>query len=88
MSNPDFQWTLPIFLKVLSTVLSSLAGVLIFLAFLTRFNQWLKMRSNKSKILGFFHPNCDAGAGGEKVLWSAVAAVQRAGALSKKDKPV
>ena len=41
-----------------------------------------KLTSYKSKIgqpdckvIGFFHPNCDAGAGGEKVLWSAVAAL-------------
>ena len=70
-------------LRVLATVLSSLLGVLLFLVFLTRVNQWLKMRSNKTKVIGFFHPNCDAGAGGEKVLWSAVAAVQRDRALSK-----
>ena len=62
-------------LRVFGTVFTTIFGVVIFLAFLTRLNQWLKMRANSTKILGFFHPNCDAGAGGEKVLWSAVAAV-------------
>ena len=30
---------------------------------------------NRIKVIGFFHPNCDAGAGGEKVLWQAVKAL-------------
>jgi len=34
-----------------------------------------KFDNDCSRIIGFFHPNCDAGAGGEKVLWSAVAAI-------------
>ena len=30
-------------------------------------------RSNKNPLLiGFFHPNCSAGGGGERVLWSVV----------------
>lgn len=37
-----------------------------------------------TKIISFFHPNCDAGAGGEKVLWSAVAAVQNSKELEGK----
>jgi len=27
------------------------------------------------KVIAFFHPNCDAGAGGEKVLWQAIQAI-------------
>ncbi|KAI5896247.1 glycosyltransferase family 4 protein [Schizophyllum commune H4-8] len=30
-----------------------------------------------TKIIGFFHPYCNAGGGGERVLWTAVAAMQR-----------
>ncbi|PFH54018.1 glycosyltransferase family 4 protein [Amanita thiersii Skay4041] len=30
------------------------------------------------QFLGFFHPYCNAGGGGERVLWTAVAAIQRA----------
>ena len=29
----------------------------------------------ETKVIGFFHPACDAGAGGEKVLWQAVSAL-------------
>ncbi|KAL1677210.1 glycosyltransferase family 4 protein [Schizophyllum commune] len=29
-----------------------------------------------TKIVGFFHPYCNAGGGGERVLWTAVAAMQ------------
>ncbi|KAF7776779.1 CAZyme family GT4 [Agaricus bisporus var. burnettii] len=29
------------------------------------------------KLIGFFHPYCNAGGGGERVLWTAVAAMQR-----------
>ncbi|KXN82832.1 GDP-Man:Man(3)GlcNAc(2)-PP-Dol alpha-1,2-mannosyltransferase [Leucoagaricus sp. SymC.cos] len=29
------------------------------------------------KIVGFFHPYCNAGGGGERVLWTAIASMQR-----------
>ena len=28
-------------------------------------------------VVGFFHPYCNAGGGGERVLWTAVRAIQR-----------
>ncbi|KAI0345566.1 mannosyltransferase [Trametopsis cervina] len=31
----------------------------------------------QKKIVGFFHPYCNAGGGGERVLWTAVALIQR-----------
>jgi alpha-1,2-mannosyltransferase len=41
-----------------------------------RFGHFIGLRgsknSDKEKIIGFFHPSCDAGAGGEKVLWQAI----------------
>lgn len=30
-----------------------------------------------SKIIAFFHPFCNAGGGGERVLWSAIKGLQR-----------
>lgn len=30
-----------------------------------------------TKIVGFFHPYCNAGGGGERVLWTAIASIQR-----------
>ncbi|KAH7928759.1 glycosyltransferase family 4 protein [Leucogyrophana mollusca] len=31
----------------------------------------------KKKFVGFFHPYCNAGGGGERVLWAAIASIQR-----------
>ncbi|KZP13933.1 glycosyltransferase family 4 protein [Athelia psychrophila] len=31
----------------------------------------------QKRILGFFHPYCNAGGGGERVLWTAIAMIQR-----------
>ncbi|KAG6337390.1 hypothetical protein ID866_1713 [Astraeus odoratus] len=33
--------------------------------------------STKYKFVGFFHPYCNAGGGGERVLWTAIAHIQR-----------
>ncbi|GLB38552.1 putative ALG11 mannosyltransferase N-terminus [Lyophyllum shimeji] len=30
-----------------------------------------------TRLVGFFHPYCNAGGGGERVLWTAIAALQR-----------
>ncbi|PIL35103.1 hypothetical protein GSI_02891 [Ganoderma sinense ZZ0214-1] len=32
--------------------------------------------ASKKKIVGFFHPYCNAGGGGERVLWAAISATQ------------
>ncbi|KAF7974291.1 hypothetical protein HWV62_12432 [Athelia sp. TMB] len=32
---------------------------------------------HKKRIVGFFHPYCNAGGGGERVLWTAIAMIQR-----------
>lgn len=33
-------------------------------------------RSHKETVVGFFHPYCNSGGGGERVLWAAVSAIQ------------
>ncbi|KAI8986146.1 mannosyltransferase [Trametes punicea] len=33
--------------------------------------------ASSKKIIGFFHPYCNAGGGGERVLWAAISALQR-----------
>ncbi|EIN12293.1 UDP-Glycosyltransferase/glycogen phosphorylase [Punctularia strigosozonata HHB-11173 SS5] len=33
--------------------------------------------AGSKKIVGFFHPYCNAGGGGERVLWTAIAMLQR-----------
>jgi len=35
------------------------------------------MRQQKGTVVGFFHPYCNAGGGGERVLWAAIQAVQK-----------
>ncbi|XP_076240649.1 ALG11 alpha-1,2-mannosyltransferase [Calliopsis andreniformis] len=33
-------------------------------------------RSRKGTVVGFFHPYCNSGGGGERVLWAAISAMQ------------
>lgn len=35
-----------------------------------------KKRNCEKKIVGFFHPYCNAGGGGERVLWCAIKTLQ------------
>jgi alpha-1,2-mannosyltransferase len=35
------------------------------------------MRQQKGTVVGFFHPYCNAGGGGERVLWAAIQAIQK-----------
>ena len=35
-----------------------------------------KRFSKYDRTIGFFHPFCNSGGGGERVLWSAVKAIQ------------
>lgn len=60
--------------------------VFVFIIAITQLYSFLMLRNVKSKlptsegggvkkVIGFFHPNCDAGAGGEKVLWQAIQAL-------------
>ncbi|KAF8766849.1 GDP-Man:Man(3)GlcNAc(2)-PP-Dol alpha-1,2-mannosyltransferase-like [Argiope bruennichi] len=37
----------------------------------------ISKKKNKELNVGFFHPYCNAGGGGERVLWSAVRAIQK-----------
>ncbi|RLU19736.1 hypothetical protein DMN91_008293 [Ooceraea biroi] len=35
------------------------------------------MRQQKGTVVGIFHPYCNAGGGGERVLWAAIQAIQK-----------
>lgn len=35
-----------------------------------------RTRKTSGKVVGFFHPYCNAGGGGERVLWCAIRAIQ------------
>lgn len=52
-----------------------LLGGLIFLYLKIKF--WIQRRKDLNTFnVGFFHPYCNAGGGGERVLWTAVKALQ------------
>ncbi|KAI8816796.1 GDP-Man:Man(3)GlcNAc(2)-PP-Dol alpha-1,2-mannosyltransferase [Fimicolochytrium jonesii] len=63
------------FLAVFTAVLAVLAALILG----TLHKSSRRRRSFPTKrnpVLGFFHPYCDAGGGGERVLWSAIRAIQ------------
>ncbi|XP_032453976.1 GDP-Man:Man(3)GlcNAc(2)-PP-Dol alpha-1,2-mannosyltransferase [Nasonia vitripennis] len=70
------------FIEINELVLSSilLCGVLIPLLIITllrmRFSKNRRKRKENEITIGIFHPYCNAGGGGERVLWAAVHALQ------------
>jgi alpha-1,2-mannosyltransferase len=89
-------WSLELFLEVIACIFCTVAALIFICVVLTRISYHLEMRRQRTtngknvKIIGFFHPNCDCGAGGEMVLWTAIKALQGAyySSLNKKDKKV
>ncbi|XP_060089237.1 GDP-Man:Man(3)GlcNAc(2)-PP-Dol alpha-1,2-mannosyltransferase [Heteronotia binoei] len=81
-------WSLLRLLYSLAIPALILSGVLCIclLLFLWGVRLWLQQRKNKlippgkdgksPCVVAFFHPYCNAGGGGERVLWSALRAVQ------------
>ncbi len=80
--SKEFEWSLTLLVLIFLSTLVIFAGIIVISAIILRISTILRLREAKkkffanTKIIGFFHPNCDAGAGGEKVLWSAVQALQ------------
>ncbi|KAG2069040.1 mannosyltransferase [Suillus decipiens] len=77
-------------LILLCLLLTGLLGIIVFTAYTNELakrsaqarhaiikNLGIPITSNP-QFIGFFHPYCNAGGGGERVLWTAVAATQRA----------
>uniref|UniRef100_A0A2C9K2Q8 GDP-Man:Man(3)GlcNAc(2)-PP-Dol alpha-1,2-mannosyltransferase n=1 Tax=Biomphalaria glabrata TaxID=6526 RepID=A0A2C9K2Q8_BIOGL len=66
-------------------VLSGILFIILFTFLFFMLRTWLKKKSKvfydnegkKKRSLAFFHPYCNAGGGGERVLWVAVRAIQR-----------
>ena len=66
-------------------------GIMIFVAFVLVFSVLLiilklaalkiyfahNSKHRKAFTIGFFHPYCNAGGGGERVLWCAIKAIQK-----------
>jgi len=70
---------LALILAQLSAALALLTFILLStLVFLLRVLSRLRkqLRGSREVLVGFFHPYCNAGGGGERVLWCAVNAVQ------------
>ncbi|XP_064481709.1 GDP-Man:Man(3)GlcNAc(2)-PP-Dol alpha-1,2-mannosyltransferase-like [Ornithodoros turicata] len=52
-------------------------GILLLFLWLQKVRQEsCKLYPDKKPTLGFFHPYCNAGGGGERVLWAAIRAIQ------------
>lgn len=59
----------------LCTVLSLICALLFMTIRTLIRNRW-RTSNNNQTIVGFFHPYCNAGGGGERVLWCAIRALQ------------
>lgn len=59
----------------LCTVLS-LIFALLFMTIRTLIRNRWRTTPNNQTVVGFFHPYCNAGGGGERVLWCAIRALQ------------
>lgn len=66
---------------ILILAICNILWVLILLPIL--FTKWKKFyakkreeRQQKGTVVGIFHPYCNAGGGGERVLWTIVQAIQ------------
>lgn len=76
-SFPRLLWKLLLPLVILCVVLIT---VLVLLVLAVRL--WLQSRRNARRArdgcptVAFFHPYCNAGGGGERVLWCAIRALQ------------
>lgn len=49
----------------------------LYYIYLKRKFRYQKVKNGSEKIIGIFHPYCNAGGGGEKVLWVALQALQK-----------
>jgi len=77
-----FEWSITLVSMLAFSTIVTTAVIFVASAVVLQISTYLRLRDSKKKhskkltIIGFFHPNCDGGAGGEKVLWSAVQAMQ------------
>ncbi|XP_078050641.1 ALG11 alpha-1,2-mannosyltransferase isoform X1 [Augochlora pura] len=49
---------------------------ILFVTWKRLYSKRRKERSHKGTVVGIFHPYCNSGGGGERVLWAAVRAIQ------------
>lgn len=76
-----FQWPEDGITIDYSTILVT---VLVTICLLARIRFPNKITTDEEITLAFFHPNCDNGGGGERVLWVMIDALLKEDALRKK----
>jgi alpha-1,2-mannosyltransferase len=54
-------------------------SLLLILLPLVLFLLYCRRPRRKDKVFGFFHPYCNDGGGGERVLWAAIRALHEVG---------
>lgn len=52
-------------------------AVPLYYIYLKRKFKYQRLKNGSEKKIGIFHPYCNAGGGGEKVLWVALQALQK-----------
>ena len=71
-------WWIFTYAGVVLTGLCTLAIILIFIYLYIKFKVTkCGVRYPNELVIGFFHPYCDAGGGGERVLWCGIRAIQK-----------
>ena len=63
--------------KIIGAILEN-DGMIVFVSFALFCLLFIRFSRYRSQTVAFFHPYCDAGGGGEKVLWEAVRAIKTA----------
>lgn len=64
--------------RILLFLSLSIVIIVIFILCLSWISQWFLLRPSGSKtIIAFFHPYCNGGGGGERVLWCAITALAK-----------
>lgn len=59
-----------------SFVLFAIVFVVVILRHIIRKSKAKRLASSSQQCVGIFHPYCNAGGGGERVLWCAIRALQ------------
>lgn len=60
-----------------ASVLSAIVFVVLILRQIIRKSKAKRLAVSSTQCVGVFHPYCNAGGGGERVLWCAIRALQK-----------
>ena len=66
------------YIGVILLIIASLFTLFFLIFYYLKFRIFKKTTRNSSeKVIAFFHPYCDAGGGGERVLWCGIRSIQK-----------